>query len=45
MPDYFTTLKTGRKRNKYLVESEVSIAGRTWGRDESNFALKTFNQR
>jgi hypothetical protein len=45
MPDFFTTLKTGRKRNNYIVESVVFKAGRTWGREESNFALVGFKQK
>lgn len=44
-PDFFTTLKTGRKINKYLVESVVFKAGRTWRKEQNNFALVGFEQR
>lgn len=44
-PDYFTTLKTGRKRNKYTVEAIVFKAGRTWGIEKSNYMKVGFNQR
>ncbi|AXG72971.1 hypothetical protein DVK85_01470 [Flavobacterium arcticum] len=43
-PDYFTTLKTGRKVNKYIVEAIVFKAGRTWGREQLNFAKVGFRQ-
>lgn len=45
IPDFFTTLKTGRKINKYLVQSIVFKAGRTWSRKHNNFALVSFNQK
>ena len=44
-PDHFTTLKTGRKANKYIVETVVFKAGKTWGKDKRNFALVEFNQK
>lgn len=44
-PDHFTTLKTGRKHNNYIVEAVVFKAGKLWGRVKQNFALVGFNQR
>lgn len=45
-PDHFTTLKTGRKNNKYIVESVVFKAGKLWGKEKNkNYALVEFNQR
>lgn len=43
--DEFTTLKTGRKANKFLVESFVFKAGKTWGEQGENYALATFKQK
>ncbi|MEP0352642.1 MAG: TraM recognition domain-containing protein [Reichenbachiella sp.] len=45
MPDHFTTLKTGRKTNKYKVETVVFKAGKTWGNEKKNFAIVEFDQR
>ena len=44
-PDFYTTLKTGRKRNNFIVEAIICKAGRVWGKDKENFALVSFNQR
>ncbi len=44
-PDLFTTLKTGRKANKYKVETVVFKAGKTWGKKKANYALVEFDQR
>ncbi|WP_442267615.1 type IV secretory system conjugative DNA transfer family protein [Tenacibaculum sp. ZS6-P6] len=44
-PDHFTTLKTGRKSNKYIVENIVFKAGKTWGKNKQNFALVGFKQK
>ncbi|MFY0601671.1 MAG: TraM recognition domain-containing protein [Cyclobacteriaceae bacterium] len=44
-PDHFTTLRTGRKANKYIVDAVVFKAGKKWGRGEENFALVPFDQR
>jgi type IV secretory pathway TraG/TraD family ATPase VirD4 len=44
-PDFFTTLKTGRKRNKYIVESVVFKVGRFWRREKVNFTLVRFCQK
>jgi len=44
-PDHFTSLKTGRKRNGYLVEAIVFKSGRVWGREKENFAMVSFDQR
>lgn len=43
-PDHFTTLKTGRKTNKNIVEAVVFKAGKTWGRDKENYAVCEFRQ-
>ena len=45
MPSYYTTLKTGRKRNSYQVETVVFKPGRTWGKEKQNYALVSFDQR
>ncbi|MDW3191253.1 MAG: TraM recognition domain-containing protein [Cytophagales bacterium] len=44
-PDHFTTLKTGRKTNDYIIESVVFKAGKLWGKEKRNYALVNFNQR
>ncbi|MFY0689084.1 MAG: TraM recognition domain-containing protein [Cyclobacteriaceae bacterium] len=44
-PDHFTTLRTGRKTNKYLVDTVAFKPGKTWGRNGGNFALVTFDQK
>ena len=44
-PDKFTTLKTGRKANRYKVETVVFKAGKTWGNEKKNFAIVEFDQR
>lgn len=44
-PDEFTKLKTGRKANKFIVESVVFKAGKTWGENEENYAIVKFDQR
>ena len=44
-PDYFTTLKTGRKRNNYKVETVVFKASKTWGKEKKNFVIVAFDQR
>lgn len=44
-PDHFTVLKTGRKANKYIVETIVFKSGKTWGKDHQNFALVGFKQK
>ncbi|HCX21058.1 MAG: hypothetical protein CMB80_26040 [Flammeovirgaceae bacterium] len=44
-PDHFTFLKTGRKANNYIVETIVFKSGKTWGKDNQNFALVRFDQR
>lgn len=44
-PDYFTTLKTGRASNKYIVEAVVFKAGKLWGQNQDNFAVVEFKQR
>jgi type IV secretory pathway TraG/TraD family ATPase VirD4 len=43
--DEFTTLKTGRKRNNFIVEAIVFKAGKTWGEKNKNFALVQFKQK
>ncbi len=43
--DHFTTLKTGRKTNKYIVQAVVFKAGKSWGKDKKNYAIVKFNQR
>ena len=43
-PDFFTTLKTGRKENDFKVEAVVFKVGNTWGKDKENYALTTFKQ-
>lgn len=43
--DEFTTLKTGRSANKYIVETVVFKAGKTWGEEGENHALVEFNQK
>jgi len=40
----FTTLKTGRKQNKHIVEAIIFKAGKVWGRDQENYALVEFKQ-
>lgn len=45
MPDFFTTLKTGRKVNNHIVEAIVFKAGKLWGKEKKNFALVEFKQR
>ena len=44
-PDHFTTLRTGRKINKYMVDTVVFKPGKKWERSEQNFALVPFDQR
>jgi len=44
-PDHFTTLKTGRKANKFIVEAIIFKSGKLWGRDKENYALVEFDQR
>ena len=44
-PDHFTTLRTGRSENNYIVEAVVFRAGTTWGENKQNFALVGFDQR
>ncbi|NQZ76466.1 MAG: TraM recognition domain-containing protein [Ekhidna sp.] len=43
--DHFTMLKTGGKQNKYKVEAVVFKAGKTWGKDNQNYAVVEFDQR
>ena len=43
--DEFTTLKTGRKTNRHIVEAIVFKAGKTWGDDNDNYALAKFKQK
>ena len=43
--DEFTTLKTGRSINKFIVEAIVFKAGKTWGGGEDNYALVEFKQK
>lgn len=43
-PDEFTTLKTGRAINKFIVETVVFKAGKTWGDDQDNYTLVRFKQ-
>ncbi|MBI1183603.1 TraM recognition domain-containing protein [bacterium] len=43
-PDHFTTLKTGRKANNYIVETVVFKAGKVWGAANDNYAQIEFNQ-
>ena len=45
MPDHFTTLKTGRKANNYIVETFVFKSGKVWGKNKENYALVGFNQK
>lgn len=44
-PDHFTTLKTGRIANNFMVEAVVFKSGKLWGKEKHNFALVAFNQR
>ncbi len=44
-PDHFTTLKTGRKSNKFIVEAVAFKAGKSWGKDKKNYAIVKFDQR
>lgn len=43
-PDHFTTLKTGRRVNDYIVEAVVFKAGKVWGKNKENYALVKFKQ-
>ena len=43
-PDHFTTLKTGRKENKFKVEVVVFKPGKLWGENDQNFTVVEFNQ-
>lgn len=43
-PDHFTTLKTGRKANNYIVEAVVFKSGKVWGKNKKNYALVGFHQ-
>lgn len=45
MPDHFTTLKTGRRANKYKIETVVFKAGKTWSKEKKNFAIVEFSQK
>ncbi|MDN5215044.1 TraM recognition domain-containing protein [Fulvivirgaceae bacterium BMA12] len=45
MPDHFTTLKTGRKANNYIVETVAFKSGKLWGKNKENYALVGFRQR
>lgn len=44
-PNNFTTLKTGRKENRYRVEAVVFKPGKLWGRYKHNYAVIEFKQR
>ena len=44
-PEDFTTLKTGRKKNKNIVEAVIFKAGKSWGREEENYAVVEFKQK
>ena len=46
-PDHFTTLKTGRKHNDFIVEAVVFKAGKLWGKrkDKDNYAVVDFDQK
>lgn len=43
--DDFTTLRTGRSINNFIVEAVVFKAGKLWGDEENNYALATFKQK
>ncbi|KAB8154268.1 TraM recognition domain-containing protein [Kordia sp. TARA_039_SRF] len=43
--DDFTTLKTGRAANKFIVEAVVFKAGKLWGEHNDNYALASFKQK
>ncbi|MEM9297172.1 MAG: TraM recognition domain-containing protein [Bacteroidota bacterium] len=43
-PDHYTTLKTGRQANNFVVEAIVFKAGKVWGQDKRNFAEVEFRQ-
>ncbi|MDO5970306.1 TraM recognition domain-containing protein [Flavivirga aquimarina] len=43
--DHFTTLKTGRKNNNFIVEAVVFKAGKTWGKNNDIFDVAQFDQR
>lgn len=43
-PDFFTTLKTGRKRNNNIIECIVFKTGRLFGRKKQNYLLTPFKQ-
>lgn len=43
-PDFFTTLKTGRKANGYIVDAVVFKPGKTWGNEGHNLAVVEFKQ-
>lgn len=42
-PDYFTTLKTGKRQNNFCVETIVTQTGRTWDTGD-NYREVTFKQ-
>ena len=44
-PDHFTTLKTGRQANNYIVEAIAFKAGKLWGRENENYATVAFKQK
>ena len=44
-PDHFTTLKTGRIANQYIAQAVVFKSGKSWGKNQSNFAVVNFKQR
>lgn len=44
MPDYFTTLKTGREANDFKVEAIVFKSGKTWDETHENYAMVEFSQ-
>lgn len=43
--DDFMMLRTGGKRNKYIVEAIVFKPGKLWGKEQENFAVGVFGQR
>ncbi|NEQ53933.1 MAG: type IV secretory system conjugative DNA transfer family protein [Leptolyngbya sp. SIO3F4] len=45
MPDHFTTFKAGRKANAFKVQAVAFKAGKTWGKEQQNFAVVEFDQR
>ena len=45
MPNHFTTLKTGRKANNFVVEAVAFKSGKLWGKNKENYALVSFRQK